>query len=356
MVVAVLQYGFLPLALPAFSSESLLDKDMVQSAKDKQNPAVESHEWLGKLKELGQELNRDKAGLIGVVLITALVLMAFFAPTISPHDPTEQDLTARLAPPVWYEKGSWNHLLGTDHLGRDVLSRSIHGSRVSLLVGAAVVLLAGGFGVVMGLIAGYLGGRTDAFIMRWIDTQVAFPGLLLALIILAVIGPSLTTVVIVLSLNGWMVFGRMTRGAVLAVRQTPYVEAAEIVGCRWPRVIFRHILPNLTSPLLTLAILEFARIVLAEAALSFLGLGIQPPATSWGLDVAVGKNYMFMAWWLVTIPGSAIAVTVLAINLVASWLRLISDPQEREKQFARHMASKLRRHMKLETRKEPVSS
>lgn len=305
------------------------------------------HGWLPRIRELGRELRRDKAGLVGVLLITALVLMSLFAPYIAPHDPTEQDLTARLAPPVWYEKGSWDHILGTDHLGRDVLSRSIHGSRVSLLVGASVVLLAGGFGVVMGLAAGYLGGRTDAFIMRWIDTQVAFPGLLLALIILAVVGPSLITVVVVLSLNGWMVYGRMTRGAVLAVRQTPYVEAAEIVGCRWPRVVFRHILPNLTSPLLTLAILEFARIVLAEAALSFLGLGIQPPATSWGLDVAVGKNYMFMAWWLVTIPGTAIAITVLAVNLVASWMRLISDPQEREKQFARHAAPRIRQLLNI---------
>ena len=152
----------------------------MQSYQLKQNPAAESHEWLGKLKELGQELRRDKAGLIGVLLMTALVLMALFAPYIAPHDPTEQDLTARLAPPVWYEKGSWDHVLGTDHLGRDVLSRSIHGSRVSLLVGSLVVLLAGGFGVIMGLVAGYLGGRTDAFIMRWVDTQVAFPGLLLA--------------------------------------------------------------------------------------------------------------------------------------------------------------------------------
>ncbi len=310
------------------------------------------YEWVGRLRELGQELKRDKAGLIGVILITVLVLMAFFAPYISPHDPAEQDLTARLVPPVWYEKGSWDHIFGTDHLGRDVLSRAIHGSRVSLWVGTSVVLLAGSFGVVLGLMAGYLGGRTDAFVMRWIDTQVAFPGLLLALIILAVIGPSLTTVIIVLALNGWMVYGRMTRSAVLSIRQSPYVEAAEIVGCRWPRIIFRHILPNLTSSLLTLGILEFARIVLAEAALSFLGLGIQPPSTSWGLDVSMGKNYMFMAWWLVTIPGCAIGVTVLAVNLVASWLRLISDPQEREKQFARHMAGSMRKKMNLRNQKE----
>ncbi len=304
-------------------------------------------DWLQGVRNLGQELWRDKAGFMGMVLIGALIFMALAAPLIAPHDPTAQNLRARLRPPAWDQRGTWNHVLGTDHLGRDVLSRVIYGSRVSLMVGTAVVLIAGSFGVVMGLLAGYRGGRTDSFVMRWIDTQVAFPGLLLALIILAVIGPSMTTVIIVLSLNGWMVYGRITRGAVLSVRQTPYVEAAEILGCKGKRVIFRHILPNLTSPLLTLAILEFARIVLAEAALSFLGLGIQPPATSWGLDVATGKDYLFRAWWLVTMPGIAIALTVLAINLVASWMRLISDPQEREKQFARQMAARRRRSRQL---------
>ena len=312
-------------------------------------------EWRQRLRSLSQELWRDKAGLIGVALIAALVFMALAAPLLAPHDPTAQDLRARLKPPVWFVKGTWNHVLGTDHLGRDVLSRVIYGSRVSLLVGSAVVLLAGTFGVVMGLVAGYRGGRTDSFVMRWIDTQVAFPGLLLALIILAVIGPSMTTVIIVLSLNGWMVYGRMTRSAVLSVRQTAYVEAAEIIGCNARRVIFRHILPNLTSPLLTLAILEFARIVLAEAALSFLGLGIQPPATSWGLDVATGKDYIFRAWWLVTMPGIAISVTVLAVNLVASWMRLISDPQEREKQFARQMAILKKRRRSMAVPGEVVS-
>jgi peptide/nickel transport system permease protein len=293
-----------------------------------------------RVKRLLAELWRDKAGSTGVVLIAALILTAAAAPLVAPHAPTAQDLRARLVPPVWEDNGSWKHILGTDHLGRDVLSRVIHGSRVSLVVGAAVVLLAGTFGVVLGLIAGYRGGRTDSVIMRWIDTQVAFPGLLIALIILAVIGPSMLTVIMVLAFNGWMVYGRLTRGAVLSVRQTAYVEAAEMVGCSAVRVVFRHILPNLTSPLLTLAILEFARIVLAEAALSFLGMGIQPPATSWGLDVATGKNYMFRAWWLVTFPGAAISLTVLAVNLVASWMRLISDPQEREKQFARQMRAR----------------
>lgn len=301
------------------------------------------HELFASLRGWGREILHDQAGLAGLALVVLLVTIALAAPLIAPHDPAAQDLRARLLPPVWLDKGSWNHLLGTDHLGRDVLSRLIHGSRVSLAVGVGVVLLAGGFGTVMGLLAGYFGGRTDGFIMRWVDTQVAFPGLLLALVILAVVGPSIVSLIVVLSINGWMVYARMVRGSVLSVRQLPYVEAAEMIGCRSRRVVFRHILPNLVSPLLTLAILEFARIVLAEAALSFLGLGVQPPATSWGLDVASGKEYMFRAWWLVTFPGAAIAATVLGINLLASWIRVASDPQEREKSFARRAVRARRR-------------
>ncbi|MEM9975181.1 MAG: ABC transporter permease, partial [Pseudomonadota bacterium] len=264
-----------------------------------------------------------------------LFLIAMFAPLIAPYDPAAQNIIARLKPPVWLPGGSWEHILGTDHLGRDVLSRLLNGSRISLFVGFATVLLAGSFGVMMGLISGYAGGKTDQFITAVTDTQVAFPGLLLALLILAVIGPSTITVIVVLALNGWMVYARITRSVVLGLRQTAFVEAAEILGCRTHRILIRHLLPNLAAPLLTIGTLEFARIVLAEAALSFLGLGVQPPATSWGLDVAQGKDYMFRAWWLVTFPGLAIAFTVLAINLVASWLRVTTDPVEREKRFAR---------------------
>jgi peptide/nickel transport system permease protein len=208
------------------------------------------------------------------------------------------------------------------------------GARVSLVVGVVVVVVAGAVGTLLGVVAGYSGGRTNSVIMRVVDTTLAFPGLLLALIILATVGPSMTTVIIVLALNNWMIYARVTQGIVLSVKETPYVEAAEIVGCRPRRVIARHILPNLSAPLLTLATLEFAAMVLSEAALSFLGVGIQPPQTSWGLDVAIGKDYMFTAWWLVTFPGLAIALTVLSINLVASWLRVTVDPTEREKRFA----------------------
>lgn len=285
------------------------------------------------------DLRADTPGLIGAICLGFLLFIAVFAPFLAPHDPAAQNIIARLQPPIWMDGGTWSHLLGTDHLGRDVLSRLLHGSRISLFVGFATVLVAGSFGVLMGLISGYAGGRTDQWITGFIDTQVAFPGLLLALLILAVIGPSMTTVIVVLALNGWMVYARLTRSVVLGLRQTAFVEAAELLGCRTGRILIRHLLPNLAAPLLTLGTLEFARIVLAEAALSFLGLGVQPPATSWGLDVAQGKDYMFRAWWLVTFPGLAIAFTVLAINLIASWLRVTTDPVEREKRFARRFGA-----------------
>jgi peptide/nickel transport system permease protein len=292
------------------------------------------YEVLRALRSALREVLGDRVGLFGVGVVALLLVLAVFAPLIAPHDPEAQDLVGKLRPPFWYAQGDLTNVLGTDGLGRDVLSRIIFGTRVTLLVGVSVVLVSGAFGTVMGLISGYKGGRTDSIIMRIVDTQVAFPGLLLALVILAVIQPSVTTVIIVLALNGWMVYARMTRGVVLSVRETPYVDAAEIVGCKPKRVIFRHILPNLTSPLLTLGVLEFARIILAESALSFLGLGIQPPQVSWGLMIAQGKDYLFSAWWLVTLPGLAIAITVLGVNLLASWLRVAADPQEREKRFA----------------------
>jgi len=290
-----------------------------------------------------RELWHDKPGAIGFVMILLIVAMAIFAPLIAPYDPAEQSLLARLKPPAWLTGGGWAHPLGTDHLGRDVLSRIIWGSRATLLIGFTVVLLAGTFGVIVGLWAGYAGGRADSFVMRLVDIQVSFPGILLILLIVSVIGPSITTIIVVLAATNWMVYARQVRAIVMSVRQTPYVEAAEVIGCRPGRVIFRHILPNLFSPILTVAILEFTNIVLAEAAISFLGLGVQPPATSWGLDVAGARDYIFIAWWLITFPGLSIVATVLSVNLFANWVRITADPQEREKRFARAQAAKRRR-------------
>jgi peptide/nickel transport system permease protein len=291
-------------------------------------------EWLRRFRGGFRELWSDKAGLLGATIVLLIVLAALFAPALAPHDPTAQSLQDRLTPPFWYSQGTADHMLGTDQLGRDVLSRIIYGARTSLAIGALVVLIAGTFGTIMGLLAGYNGGRIDTVVMRVVDTQLAFPGLLLALIIITTLGASFTLLVIILALDGWMVYARMTRGVVLSAKEKPYVEAAELLGCRPRRIIFHHLLPNLLSPLITIAILEFARVVIAEAALSFIGLGIQPPQISWGLDITTGRNYIFNAWWLVTFPGIAIALTVLGLNLVASWLRIFSDPREREKRFA----------------------
>jgi peptide/nickel transport system permease protein len=286
------------------------------------------------------ELWHDKAAAIGLIVIALIVLAAIFAPWLAPHDPAAQALTARMRPPVWLPRGTWDHILGTDNLGRDVLSRVIWGGRVTLIIGVLTCLIAATIGTAVGLWAGYAGGRTDSVLMRLVDIQVSFPGILLILLVVGMIGSGVGTLVLVLSVTNWMVYARLVRGIVSTTRQSQYVEAAEIVGCRPARVIFRHILPNLVSPLLTILILEFTNIVLAEAAVSFLGFGVQPPATSWGLDVASGRDYLIIAWWLVTFPGLAIAATVLSINLFANWVRVTTDPEEREKRFARAVAAK----------------
>ncbi|WP_240512214.1 ABC transporter permease [Pseudoruegeria sp. SK021] len=295
------------------------------------------------LRSFLSELWQDKAAAIGFAVMVLIVLMAVFAPVLAPEDPATQSLLQRLKPPVWDARGSWDHLLGTDNLGRDVLSRIIWGARTTLTIGIVTCVIAAMIGTTLGLWAGFMGGRTDSVLMRLVDIQVSFPGILLILLVVGVLGPGVWTLIAVLSVTNWMVYARLVRGIVSSTRQMPYVEAAEVIGCRPSRVIFVHLLPNLVSPLLTLLILEFTNIVLAEAAVSFLGFGVQPPDTSWGLDVASGRDYLFIAWWLVTFPGLAIVVTVLSINLFANWLRVTSDPEEREKRFARTIAAKRRR-------------
>ncbi|MGE6915161.1 ABC transporter permease [Achromobacter kerstersii] len=287
--------------------------------------------------------DRQRGWILAASLLALLAAVAIVLPWLAPYDPAAIKLSARLRPPVWEARGSWANLLGTDNLGRDVFSRILHGARLSILIGAAVVAASATFGVLVGLIAGFAGGRVDAVLMRWVDVHVAFPGLLLSLVILVILGPGPGTVILALALNGWMVYARQIRSVVLSVRQLPYIESAEMAGARAGRILFRHILPNLAAPLITLMVLEFARVVLAEAALSFLGVGVQPPAVSWGLDVANGRNYLTSAWWLATFPGLSIALTVLIVNVAASRLRLALDPREREKDFARRLIAKVRR-------------
>ncbi|MEZ5219581.1 MAG: ABC transporter permease [Ilumatobacteraceae bacterium] len=290
-------------------------------------------------KGLFGELLSDKTGLFASVFLIAVVLVAIFAPLVAPYGPTEGNLSSSNISPFWKSDGTWSHVLGTDQQGYDMLSRLIYGLRTSLLIGFAVVAVAGTFGVLMGLLSGYKGGRTDRILMGWVDVQVAFPGLLLALIMIAILGGSVRTVILVLSFNGWMVYARMTRGVVLSLKERPFVEAAEVIGCKPRRVVLTHILPNLVSSLSTLAVLEFARILLAEATLSFLGLGIQYPEVSLGLVANNGRDYLFSAPRFIIIPGIVLSLLVLNVNFVASWLRVLFDPQEREKRFAANATS-----------------
>src|SRR5262245_24199497 len=285
------------------------------------------------------ELRADKPGMLSAVFLVIVLIAAFGAPWLAPYGPVEGNPSTANIPPIW-AGGTWSHVLGTDTQGYDVLSRLMYGARTTMLIGFSVVFIAGTFGITLGLIAGYRGGRTDRYLMRWVDVQVAFPGLLIALIMIAVLGPSMGSLIFVLSFNGWMVYARMSRGVVLSAKQRPYVEAAEMVGCKPRRVMFKHILPNLTSALVTLAVLEFARIILAEATLSFLGLGLQFPEVSLGVMANSGRDAFFSLPRLAIIPGVAITLIVLSVNFLASWLRVASDPVEREKRYAAGSASR----------------
>jgi len=280
------------------------------------------------------DLVRDKLGLVSVVFLIVLVAAAIFGPMLRDSDPNAGNLSSSMLSPVWHG-GTWTHPLGTDWQGYDVLARLLAGARTSLMIGVLVVAFAGTFGILVGLLAGYRGGRVDRVLMGWVDVQVSFPGLLIAMLLIALVGGSITSITLILAVNGWMVYARMTRGVVLSIRERPFVEAAEIIGCKPRRVVFTHILPNLFTPVATLAVLEFARIILAEAALSFLGVGIQYPDVSWGLDISrAGDHELFGNQWLIIFPGLLLSLTVLAINLFSSWLRVALDPQEREKRFA----------------------
>jgi peptide/nickel transport system permease protein len=279
-----------------------------------------------------RELLRSKAALAGLLIVSAVALMALFAPLIAPSDPGTIDLFNRLAKPIGFG-GTWSHPLGTDALGHDELALLAYGARVSMITGLVVIVMAGAFGTLLGLVAGYLGGWRELVIMRLVDASIAFPGLLLALIILTMVGPGQRTLILVLAAISWMVFARVTHDIVLGLRETTFVRAAETVGASRTRIIARHLLPNLASTLLTVATLEFASIVISEASLSYLGFGIQPPGSSWGLMVANGQEYLSSAWWLVAIPGFSISLTVLALTLLAGWLRVTADPRQREKQL-----------------------
>jgi peptide/nickel transport system permease protein len=264
-------------------------------------------------------------------IILLFVLFALFAPQLSPYDPTQIALPQKLKPPFLFEGGTTAHLLGTDNLGRDVLSRLIWGSRVSLGVTAAVVVLSSIVGLLIGVAAGYLGGRTDAFLMRVADGSIAFPVILIALLFAVSLGPGVMTVILALSVLSWANYARIVRGEVLHLRQLEFIVGARVIGCSPARVMTTHLFPNLLDIWVVMITLQVGLIVLSEAALGFLGAGVPPPTPSWGSLVSDGRNFVDTAWWISFFPGLAIGLLVLSVNYLGDWLRDRMDPQLRNK-------------------------
>jgi peptide/nickel transport system permease protein len=267
--------------------------------------------------------------LLGGAWLLVVLLVAIFAPLIAPHDPYAQDLARRLVDPVWAASGTWEHPLGTDALGRDYLSRIIYGARISLMVGIGASLISGVIGATLGLIGGYFGGRVDAFVMYLVNVKLALPGILVALSLVSVFGGSMLALVVILGLLFWDRYAVVTRSATQQLRAAEFVLAAEACGASRTRIIAGEILPNVLNHIIVVATLEMAIAILVEAALSFLGLGTQPPTPSWGLMVAEGRNYMFFKPYLIEIPGVAIFLLVIAINMMGDGVRDVTAPEGR---------------------------
>jgi peptide/nickel transport system permease protein len=271
----------------------------------------------------------QKSLTIGLGIVALIAAIALLAPLLAPYDPYAQDLTRRLIPPFWYPKGSWLHPLGTDNLGRDYLSRTLYGARISLLIGLSVMVISGLIGTTMGLVAGYFGGRVDLLITFLITTRLAMPVILFALAVVALLGGSLLVVILTLGLLKWDRFAVVMRSATQQTRSLDYVAAAEAAGASTARIVLGEVLPNIAPHLIVVATLEAASAILLEAALSFLGLGVQPPLPSWGLMIAEAKAYMFFSFWLIAIPGTALALLVFGINLAGDGLRDAIAPDGR---------------------------
>ncbi|NNF77221.1 MAG: ABC transporter permease [Rhizobiales bacterium] len=269
--------------------------------------------------------------MIGAIVLGIIFFMAIFAPLISPGDPYDQVLSRKLIPPIWHEsaKATWEHPLGTDHLGRDYLTRLFYGARISLLIGFAAMLISGVIGTTLGVLAGYFGGRVDMVVNFIVTTRLSMPVVLVALAVVSLVGSSLTMVIWVLGLLIWDRFAVVMRSATQQVRNLDFVTSAQAVGCSTPRILFAEIMPNIANSLIVIATIEMAHAILLEAALSFLGLGVQPPEPSWGLMIAEAKGMMFFDSWLIAIPGAALFALVLAINLLGDGLRDVTAPENR---------------------------
>ena len=273
-----------------------------------------------------RRLARLRWGVAAAAVLLLIVATAVFAPLIAPHDPLAVNIRHRLAPPAWIEGGSASHLLGTDQVGRDLLSRMIYGGRVSLVVGTTAVLMAASIGVLLGLTAGYFRGKIDWVIMTVVNVMLTFPFVLLALAVIAVLGASLNNMILVLGVAGWPIYARVVRAETLALREREFVLAGRALGMSHLRLMFLQIAPNLTSVIVVIATLQVAQVIIAESFLSFLGLGIQPPTPAWGNMLGEGRVYMLNSWWIATFPGLAIFLTTLVINLMGNALRDWLDP------------------------------
>ncbi|MCJ7493068.1 MAG: ABC transporter permease [Deltaproteobacteria bacterium] len=274
-----------------------------------------------------RKLLENKGAVFGLIMVLGVIFSAIFAPLISPHDPILQDVEKRLLPPLGQAGADPNYLLGTDQLGRDIVSRLIYGARISIVVSVSAVVFSAFLGTIIGLFSGFYGGKIDSVFMRLADVQLAFPFILLAIAIIAVLGPNLQNIIIVMGITGWVIYARVVRAEVLSLREKEYVMAVRALGGSNGRIIFNHLLPNVVPPIIVIITLEMARMIIMEAALSFLGLGIQPPTPTWGGMLADGRVYLVTSWWLATFPGVVIMLVVLGINLLGNWLRDILDPR-----------------------------
>jgi len=270
-----------------------------------------------------------KGFMIGAGVLCFLLLVAVLAPVLAPNDPYRQDLGNRLVAPIWHETGTWDHPLGTDNLGRDYLSRLMYGARISLLIGVSAMIISGLIGVSLGIVAGYFGGRVDMVVSFLITTRLSMPVVLVALAVVALIGGSLNVIILVLGLLIWDRFAVVMRSSTQQIRSIDYVSAAKAIGCSTPRILFTEVMPNILNNLIVVATLEIAHAVLLEAALSFLGMGVQPPLPSWGLMVSEGKEFMLFSPWIIMIPGFVLSLLVLSINLMGDGIRDITAPEGR---------------------------
>ena len=268
--------------------------------------------------------------LIPILILSIFVVAGLAAPLLAPHDPERGEVRARNQPPAWLEGGNTKYLLGTDHLGRDMLSRVIYGARISLVVVAVTLGIGGTIGVVLGLVSGYYGGWLEELIMRLVDIKLAIPTILLALVLVLALGQSFLIIVVILAIAIWPRFARNTRGEVLQLKTMDYIALAKVSGASTPRILFKHIFPGVVNTLIILSTLEVGIVILLESTLSFLGAGVPPPTPAWGSMVADGRDRLAVAWWISTIPGVAIMLVVLSMNIFGDWLRDMLDPRLRQ--------------------------